>query len=85
MNIEEAGDLVRRTLHEVAPDADLDNLGIDADLRDDLALDSLDFLRFVELLSDRTGVRIEEDEYPELASLGSAIRFVAGHVPATNR
>ena len=43
-----------------------------------LALDSLDFLQLVELLSERTGVRIDEDDYPKLATLASGATFLAG-------
>ena len=59
------------------PEADTESLGPDADLRDTLELDSLDFLRFVEVLSTRTGRRIEEDDYPQLVTLASAIKFLA--------
>lgn len=68
--------LVRGALREVAPDADLAGLDPDAELRDTLGLDSLDFLRLVELLSERTGHRIEEEDYPQLATLRSTIAFL---------
>jgi acyl carrier protein len=75
-------DQARRFIDEavvrVAPDADLAGLAPDADLRDGLELDSLDFLRFVEILSERTGRQITEDDYPHLATLASAIKFLAG-------
>jgi acyl carrier protein len=41
-----------------------------------LELDSLDFLSLVELLSERTGVRIDEEDYPELTTLSDATRFL---------
>lgn len=68
--------LVRTALHEVAPDADLDTLGAGDDLRETLHLDSLDFLQLVELLSERTGHRIEEEDYPQLATLASTSAFL---------
>jgi len=37
-----------------------------------------DFLNFVEMLSQRSGQRIDEDDYPKLATLASASAFVAG-------
>jgi acyl carrier protein len=67
-----------RRIGPIAPDADLAGLAPDADLRDGLELDSLDFLRFVEILSERTGKQIAEDEYPQLATLASTIKFLAG-------
>ncbi len=69
--------LIKQALREVAPDADLSRLPPDADLRETLGLDSLDFLRLVELLSERTGHRIDEEDYPQLASLGQATVFLS--------
>jgi acyl carrier protein len=68
---------VRASLHEVAPEADLDRLDPGANIQDTLELDSLDFLRFVELLSERTGCRIDEDDYPRLSTLTQASAFLA--------
>lgn len=68
--------LIRTTLHEVAPDADLDALRPGDDLRETLHLDSLDFLQLVELLSRRTGHRIEEEDYPQLATMASTLAFL---------
>ncbi len=68
--------VVRRALYEVAPDADLSTLGPDDDLRETLELDSLDFLQLVELLSARTGHRIDEVDYPRLATLAGAVEFL---------
>ncbi|HEX7745571.1 MAG TPA: phosphopantetheine-binding protein [Micromonosporaceae bacterium] len=73
----DAESLVRACVREVAPEADLDALAPDADLRETLYLDSLDFLRFVELLSEGSGRRIEEEEYPRLGSLAATIAFLA--------
>jgi acyl carrier protein len=66
----------------VAPDADLDGLAPDADLRETLELDSLDFLQVIELLSERAGVRIDEEDYQFLATLGGAATWLAGVAPA---
>jgi acyl carrier protein len=75
---EEARQAITETLLEVAPDADVDTLPPGADLRDTLELDSLDFLNFVEALGKRAGRRIDEDDYPQLATLDSGIAFLAG-------
>ena len=81
MNTTDMSTLVRRALHEVAPDADLDRLTPTDDLRDTLTLDSLDFLQFVELLSERTGRRIDEEDYPRLATLADTVAYLT--VPAS--
>lgn len=77
MTPDQARHAIEEALTQVAPDADLSSLDPDADLRDSLELDSLDFLRLVEILSERTGQRIDEDDYPHLATLDSAVKFLA--------
>jgi acyl carrier protein len=75
---EQARQMIKDILREVAPDCDLDTLPDDADLRDSLELDSLDFLNFVEELAQRSERRIDEDDYPQLATLASGVKFLAG-------
>ena len=78
MTPDQARQLIEEAVARVAPDADLTGLAPDADLRDGLELDSLDFLRFVEILSERTGRQITEDDYQQLATLASTVKFLAG-------
>ncbi|HEX6500590.1 MAG TPA: phosphopantetheine-binding protein [Micromonosporaceae bacterium] len=77
MNTADADRLVRTALREVAPDADLSRLRPDADLRDALTLDSLDFLRLVELLSEGSGKRIDEEDYPKLGTFSDAVGYLS--------
>ena len=77
MTTEQARQMIKDILREVAPDCDPDQLPDDADLRDSLELDSLDFLNFVEELAQRSGRRIDEDDYPQLATLASGAKFLA--------
>lgn len=76
MNTDEAERIVRACLGEVAPESPFDEVSRDADLRAALSLDSLDFLSLVELLSERIGVRIDEEDYPQLATVRSAASFL---------
>lgn len=69
--------LVAGAVRRIVPDADLDALDPDADLRAALDLDSLDFLGLVELLTQSSGVRIDEEDYPELCSVRRAAAFLA--------
>ncbi|MGN6634583.1 MAG: hypothetical protein ACTHJ6_03840, partial [Oryzihumus sp.] len=46
------------------------------DLRDAYELDSLDFLALAETLSAGRGARIDEEDYPELVSVDSCLRFL---------
>ncbi len=78
MTPQDARRAVVDSLVAIVPDADLDQIGDDAPLRTELELDSLDFLTFVEQLSTRTGIRIDEEDYPRLATAGSSIDLVLG-------
>ena len=78
MTPEQARQMITGILREIAPDSDPDTLPGDADIRDSLELDSLDFLNFVEELAQRSGRRIDEDDYPKLATLASGAAFLAG-------
>jgi len=71
-----AREAVADALLRIVPDADLGEVGDDGVLRSELELDSLDFLSFVEQLSSTTGVRIDEDDYPELRTMRSCIAFL---------
>jgi acyl carrier protein len=68
--------LVLDVLRTVAPGPELDRLRPDDDLRDTLGLDSLDFLAVVTRVSERTGRRIEEDDYERLADLDGWVRLL---------
>jgi acyl carrier protein len=81
MTPDRAREAIRAALREVAPDVDFDTVPLNGELRDAVGLDSLDFLRLVELLSESTGVRIDEEDYPKLATLRSGIDWLASAVP----
>lgn len=76
MTPRQARDLAARSLEKAAPDIDASAVGGDTDLREDLGLDSLDFLGFVEGLSDAADLRIDEDDYPELATLDGCVAYL---------
>ena len=77
MTPQQAREQIGFALKRAAPGSDVDGIDPDADLRDALELDSLDFLQFIEVLSDTSGRRIDEDDYPEFATLNSSIRFLS--------
>lgn len=72
----EAMAVVKESITRIIPDADFTQVEPDDKFRDVLELDSLDFLSLVELLSERTGIRIDEEDYPELTTLSAATRFL---------
>ncbi|MFD8325546.1 acyl carrier protein [Streptomyces lydicus] len=76
MNRDEAQQLVRDAVEEVIPGADLSTLGPDSTFRDALEMDSLDFLSFIEILSARTGIRIDDEDTPRLTTLDGCTQFL---------
>lgn len=77
MNEIDARAAVLDALNEVAPDVETDDLDGSERLRQDLELDSLDFLRLLETLARTTGVTASEDDYPGLTTVRSLIDYVA--------
>ena len=77
MTPNDARALLESALREIVPDADLDRLPADADLRQTFELDSLDFVELVEKLSKRAGFRIEDEDAERLRTVGSATSFLA--------
>jgi acyl carrier protein len=65
-------------LLNVAPDLADETIPDDADLRDELDLDSMDFLNWVAGLHRRLGIAIPERDYPRLRSLVAAGDYLAG-------
>lgn len=72
----EATEVVQECIVKIIPDADFTGLRPDDRFRDVLELDSLDFLSLVELLTEATGVPIDEYDYPELTTLADTVRFL---------
>jgi acyl carrier protein len=73
--------LVLDALAGVAPEADLAHLDPREDLREQLEIDSMDLLNFVIAVHERTGVEIPEADYPRLATLDSALAYLAARLP----
>ncbi len=63
-------------LSEIAPDEDLSNLNDEQSFREQMELDSMDFLDIVMELRKRHRVQIPEDEYGELASMSSTVKYL---------
>jgi acyl carrier protein len=63
-------------LSDIAPDEDLSNLADDKPFREQLELDSMDFLDIVMELRKRHRIQIPEEEYKELASLASTVAYL---------
>lgn len=72
---------VTAALAGIAPDVDPDDL--DADLHDDLGLDSMDLLNLAAALVERTGVELPERDLPSLRTIRLLEEYLAAHAPTT--
>ena len=61
---------------EIAVDEDLSNLDDNIRLRDQLDLDSMDFLDIVMELKKRYKIEVPQEDYPQLATLKSCIEYL---------
>ncbi len=63
-------------LEDIAPDEDLTSLQDDLPFREQMELDSMDFLDIVMELRKRHRVQIPEEEYKQLASMASTVKYL---------
>tara|TARA_Y100001947_G_C10257689_1_gene268646 strand:+ start:619 stop:882 length:264 start_codon:yes stop_codon:yes gene_type:complete len=63
-------------LEDIAPDADLSSIKDDVTLREQMDLDSMDFLDIVMELRKRFNIEVPEGDYQELVSMDSCIQYL---------
>lgn len=76
MTRDEIKDVILEIIADIDEEADFDRLDPDKALRDQLDLDSMDFLDIVMELRKRYKLQIPEEEYPELATLNSCVNYL---------
>jgi acyl carrier protein len=65
----------------IAPEAREIDIDPEQSFRDQLDMDSMDFLNFVTAVHKQLGVPIPELDYPRLASLNGAVHYVLAKLP----
>ncbi|AHF93778.1 acyl carrier protein [Opitutaceae bacterium TAV1] len=76
MTQDECKKIVLEIIADIAPDEDISNLKPDVRLRDQLQLDSMDFLDIVMELRKRHNIEVPEADYMQLASLDSCANYL---------
>ncbi|MCC6572397.1 MAG: acyl carrier protein [Planctomycetes bacterium] len=61
---------------DIAPDEDTSNLKPDVRLREQIDLDSMDFLDIVMELRKQYGVNVPDTDYMQLATLDSCVNYL---------
>jgi acyl carrier protein len=72
----EVKEVVRKALSNVAPEVDVGALDPGKDLRDQIDLDSVDFLNFVISLHKELGVEIPDSDVPKFATLNGCVAYL---------
>jgi acyl carrier protein len=78
-------DLVLDTLRGIAPEIDPAGIDPSVDLREQIDLDSMDFLNFVTGLRDATGVDIPERDYAHVATIDGCAAYLDRRAGASTR
>ena len=76
MTKEQIRQAVLDIIADIAPDEDLSNIKGDVRLREQLDLDSMDFLDIVMELRKRYNVEVPEADYQQLATLDSSAAYL---------
>ena len=76
MTRDDIKDVILEIIQDIDEDAEVGSIKADVPLRDQLDLDSMDFLDIVMELRKRYQLQIPEADYPELASLESCVNYL---------
>lgn len=82
MTESEIKNVVLEIIQDIDDEADLTNLVSSEPLRDQLDLDSMDFLDIVMELRKRYQIQIPEADYPQLATLDSCVNYLTPRLKA---
>ena len=80
MTNEELRQIVLEELGNIAPEIEPAEIDAGADLREELDIDSMDFLNLVIALHERLKVDIPEADYGKLASIEAAVDYLSERI-----
>ena len=66
-----------RLIVDIAPEVNTDDLDHNEDIRDELDLDSMDFIRLLESIDKVLGVNIPESDYSKVNTLQSMAEYIS--------
>jgi acyl carrier protein len=76
MTEDQVKQIVIDIIAEIAPDEDTSNIKPEINLREQLDLDSMDFLDIVMELRKQHSIEVPEADYPQLASLDTCAAYL---------
>ena len=76
MTEQEIKSVLMEIVAEIIPDEDLTSLKGDIPIREQVELDSMDFLDIIMELRKRYGIEVPEDDYTQLATIDSSVAYL---------
>jgi len=76
MKAEQIKATMLEVIQEILPDEDLSNLKSDVRIRDQIEMDSMDFLDMIMELRKRYGIIVPEDDYMKLSTLDGSVAYL---------
>ncbi|MCW8858085.1 MAG: phosphopantetheine-binding protein [Deltaproteobacteria bacterium] len=68
--------IIETGLASIAPEADFDELSPTENIREELDIDSFDFLNFLIGLNEKLGIDIPEADYEKLVSMNDLVNYL---------
>jgi acyl carrier protein len=76
MKAENIRAMILEVIHQIVPDEDLSNLKGDVRIRDQIEMDSMDFLDIMMELRKRYGIKVLEEDYMKLSTLDGSVAYL---------
>lgn len=76
MTRQQIRETILEIIAQIIPDEDLSNLKADVPMREQVELDSMDFLDIIMELRKRYGIEVPEDDYTQLATLDGSVAYL---------
>lgn len=67
-------------LYSVAPDAEGERLDPTVEFRNQLEIDSMDFLNFLVALKESVGIEVPEADYAKVSTLRDVVKYLAARL-----
>ena len=64
-------------LKKIAPEADFEQFSPDADMREELDIDSIDYYNFIVQIDEKFDIEIPEADYQKLDTLNNAVEYIS--------
>jgi acyl carrier protein len=76
MKAEDIRAMILEVIHQIVPDEDLSHLKGDVRIRDQIEMDSMDFLDIMMELRKRYGIKVPEEDSMKLSTLDGSVAYL---------